>query len=205
MQNTTPYNYKKYLLEIPKDCYIPSEDTFLLLNLLEKEIVKEYNNVLEMGFGSGIISLYLYDYAKQIDCFDINPIAIKHLQKLKLKYDLTKMKIFFSNLFEKSNKKYDLIVFNPPYVSSKKIDLKDFEALATDGGKDGSETILKFIDQLNNYLAESGVCYLLISTLNKIENIRKVLQKKHLQLEIVSNKKLFFEELLILRISKSVI
>lgn len=202
MSEIITYNYEKYLLQVPKDCYFPSEDTFLLLNTLKKEITKIYNNVLEIGFGSGIISLFLYDFSKNIDCFDINPKAITYLKEVKQKYDLVNMNVCLSNLFEKANKKYDLIVFNPPYVPSEEIDLNNLSSLATDGGKDGAEIIIKVINNLSNYLNDNGVCYLLISSLNNIKSIKQKIEKNKLIVDIIINQKLFFEELFILKIQK---
>ncbi len=201
MSETIKYNYEQYSLDLPKSCYFPSDDSFLLLDTLKKEIKDIYDDVLEIGFGSGILSLYLYDYSKNIDCCDVNLENIDYLKKLKNKYSLEKMTVVVSDLFDNLNKKYDLIVFNPPYVPSEDINKKDYLMLATDGGKDGCEIIIEFLNNLDKYLKKKGVCYLLISSLNNFNNLVK--KYNQFSFEIINSKKLFFEELLILKIKKS--
>jgi len=203
MQETTLktiYRYDDYSLNLPKTCYLPSDDTFLLLDALKKEALNNYKNALELGFGSGIISLYLSKKINMVDCCDINEDVIDYFKNLVDKENLN-INVIKSNLFTNINKKYDVIVFNPPYVPSEKINLKDKEAIATDGGKEGSEIIHQFLKNLNKFLKKEGVCYLLISSLNNPERIIKNI-KKEFSVKIINKKKLFFEELLILKILK---
>lgn len=189
--------YKNYVLKIPEEIYLPAEDTYLLLETIQKKIKnKKINDCLEMGFGNGIISLELYDQCKQLFCVDINPIATKYFNVIKKKYNLKNMKIIKSNLFEKiKTKKFDLIIFNPPYVPSEKI-----EDNSTDGGRYGRQTIIPFINQLPKHLKKQGECYLLISSLNNIRYIKKQINKNKLQQKIIGKQKLFFETLYILEI-----
>ncbi len=188
--------YKNFVLNIPPEIYLPAEDTYLLLETIKQKIDSKKNNCLEIGFGNGIISLELYDKCKQLTCVDINPKAIKYLEQIKKKYDLKNMKIIKSNLFEKINKqKFDLIIFNPPYVPSEQI-----EDISTDGGKYGREIIISFINQLPKHLKKQGKCYLLVSSLNNIRYIKKQIKKNKLQQKIVNQQKLFFETLYVLEI-----
>jgi release factor glutamine methyltransferase len=194
------YQYNKYKLELPNSCYIPSEDTFLLLETLQKNI-KKYNSALEIGVGSGVISLYLYDFVKNIDCCDINREVVEYLKNIKKENNL-KINIYESYLFKELKKKYDLIVFNPPYVPSEKVDVNDVFSLATDGGVDGVEIINEFIENVYDWLKDNGDCFLLVSSLNNIKNIKNKCLKNKLNVKIINTKKLFFEELYILQINK---
>jgi len=191
--------YKNYVLDIPRDIYYPSDDTYLLIETLEKELKnKKINNVLEIGTGSGLVSLSIYDIVENLTLVDININVINYILDIKQKYNLNKLNIIQSNLFEKINKKYNLIIFNPPYVPSEEI-----VDLATDGGKEGSEIINKFLDKLNIFLEDNGVCYLLISSLNNKNKIFKKIKENDLKYEILSSRRLFFEELIILKIMKN--
>jgi methylase of polypeptide subunit release factors len=104
--------------------------------------------------------------------------------------DLMKRKGFHckrSNLFDKisSNHKFDVIVFNPPYLPEDKNDkLKD-----TSGGKKGNETINLFLKQSKNHLNLKGNIFLLTSSYTPKVNFEGY--KKNL----LAKKKLFFEEL----------
>ena len=203
-------NFKEYSLNIPEEVYLPSEDTDLMLDVITKEISNQnflFNTAIEIGAGNGFLSLCVYDYVNIIYSVDINPIVVDYLLRTKKKYNLDKQIILQSDLFSKidQNQKFDLIIFNPPYVPSEKINTEKQTSgidLAVDGGKDGAEIINKFIDQLFFFLSDYGVCYLLISSLNKQKKIERLLKKNNLFFEIVGSKKLFFEELFVLKIKK---
>ena len=67
-------------------------------------------------------------------------------------------------MFENIKGKYNLIIFNPPYLpeeSKEPIDSK----MATTGGKKGEEIILKFLEQAKNHLENNGKIFLLASSL----------------------------------------
>lgn len=189
-------SFKEYLLNIPQNVYLPSEDTYLLIETLEKENFKNKKSFLEVGPGSGIISLSVYNNFKKLTLVDIDKIVIDYLKDLKKEYSLEKITILQSDLFtEIKDKKFDVIVFNPPYVPSEKI-----EVFSTDGGKDGCEVILKFIKKLKNHLNKEGVCYLLVSSHNNLKKIYNEILKNQLTYNILQEKNIFFEKLIILKI-----
>ncbi len=171
------------------EIYQPEEDSLLLSEVLKK-FLKKYkpNKILDMGSGSGIQTETLIKYriaSENITLVDINYKSIKHL---KLKFP--KSKVIHSNLFSEINKKqkYDLIIFNPPYLPYDKYDKqKD-----TSGGKNGSEIINKFLKQARAHLNKNGKILLLTSSLTK--GINWLDYKK----KILAKKKLFFEELYVL-------
>jgi len=202
-------NFKEYSLDIPSRVYIPSEDTDLLLNVLEEEIIKRnktFKKAIEIGTGNAFLSLEIYDNVNQLYSTDINPIVIDYLLNVKDKYNLEKMKVVYSNLFDSidDNEKFDLIVFNPPYVPTEDLEKEDDSIngydLAVNGGKDGREIIDSFLEKLPNHLEKEGVCYLLVSSLNNPVEIIENLKLKKLNVEIIGSQKLFFEELFVLRI-----
>jgi len=161
--------FKEYSLDLPNEVYLPSDDTYLMINTLEKEIISKkliFNNALELGSGNGYLSLCVYNNVNEIISLDLNPIAVEYLKKVKKKYLLDKQEIIFSDLFSAidKKKKYDLIIFNPPYVPSEPLNLEKGIDLAVNGGKDGLEVISKFIKDLSFFLIKTGVCYLLFSS-----------------------------------------
>jgi release factor glutamine methyltransferase len=169
--------------------YIPEEDSYLLKKALEDYLLKIKNKknlkFLDMGCGSGILAETALKKGlkkNNILCVDINVFAVEELKKKRfrvLKSDL------FSNL---KKEKFDLIVFNPPYLPFDKKEDKDSQ-LATTGGKKGSEVINKFLVYGKKHLNEKGKILLLTSSLTK--NILWGNWKK----KIIAKKKIFFEEL----------
>ena len=169
--------------------YLPAEDSFLLLKVLEKEISKlikknQHPQFLEIGSGSGIILETVQKLGVQREHIygaDINQEAVKHCQSLGFN-------CIYSNLFENVEGKFDIIVFNPPYLPKDSREPVD-SRLATTGGFSGSEIINEFLKQAENYLKENGRIFLLTSSLTKKINWKNYHKK------LLGNEKLFFEEL----------
>ena len=144
---------------------IPRQDTEISVEVILK-ILKNNNikNLLEIGCGSGIVSVTLdLETRGQVDitAVDISPQAIKNtnVNKNNLKSNI---KILESNLFEEINEKFDLIYSNPPYIKSHEIENLQVEVreheprLALDGGSDGLYFYRKIIKDAPNYLNSHG-------------------------------------------------
>ena len=119
-----------------KNVYEPAEDTFLLIDSITNDLIneKEKNKLLnpiksiEIGCGNGLVSCCYLDILKKENfklekhfCIDINKDALNLTEKLIKKYNLND-KVYFieSDLFSnfKNNEKFDIIIFNPPYVTT---------------------------------------------------------------------------------------
>ena len=179
------------------EVYLPREDTYLMEKALAKEDLKN-KHVLEMGVGSGYLSIYCAKKNAFVTSIDINNKAITYAKNCAKKENVN---IYFiqSNLFEEldSKEKFDIIFFNPPYLVSDNLDF-----IALDGGKKGREIIDKFLDSFNNYLKENGFVLLLHTDYNNLEETKKKLKKKGFSFEIIEKQHLFFEELYILKIMR---
>jgi len=178
--------------------YQPAEDSYLLTNILKKELPKLIKKnlglkFLEIGAGSGIHLLTAEKLgAKKENIFssDINEDSVKHCNSLG--YNCIK-----SDLFENINKKYNLIIFNPPYLPE---DSKEPEnsKLTTTGGKKGDEIIIKFLKQAKDYLNKNGKIFLLTSSLTpKIDFDKLGYKSKELGCEKLFQERLWVWELVI--------
>jgi len=172
--------------------YQPSEDSYFLTDILKKQIpfLLQSNpdlTFLEIGAGSGIHLETAYNSGikkENIFSCDINPAAINHCNALGFH-------CIQSDLFEAFTGSFDIIVFNPPYLSEHEFDnLPD-----TSGGKKGDETIINFLQQAKNHLKENGRIFLLLSSHTPMENIKKEFKNYHVNL--LGNERLFYEELFI--------
>lgn len=168
--------------------YAPREDSFLLL-----KHVKSYSHgdVLDMGTGSGILAKEAAKYANNVIACDIDINVISALKKNALSKNIS---LINSNLFSNIKGKFNLIIFNPPYLPSSKIVHKDIE-----GGKNGTQVIAKFLKQAKSHLKKDGKILLLTSSLNKgIENIFK---QYRYQFKKIDQEPLFFEKLYVYELS----
>jgi len=174
--------------------YLPAEDSYLLekelKSYLEKLDKEEKNKlkVLDMGSGSGIQALTCIKEGikkSNIIAADLDKESIKLLKSKKLK-------TIHTNLFSKVVGKFDLIIFNAPYLPSDKYD----NNLDTTAGKRGYETIIKFLRQAKLHLNKQGNILLLFSSLSKSKIILKEARKLKYNSEKLSEQGMgFFERL----------
>jgi release factor glutamine methyltransferase len=170
--------------------YEPREDSLLLLKNLKK-YCKNYKKdifVLEIGTGSGILAMEAAKHAKVI----ATDIDKKLIEKLKKENENKNKNLEFihSDLFSNINERFDLIIFNPPYLPSRETKHQDI-----DGGKHGTEIIGKFLSQARKFLNEQGRILLLCSSLNK--NIEQLFEKYGYCFKKIDEEKFFFEKLLV--------
>ena len=97
------------------EVYQPAEDSVFLSDFAIKEIRKRKpNKILDLGSGSGFQSKVLIENgipSENIVLSDVNKDAIN-----KLREEFPKSKVITSDLFDKIKGKFDLIIFNPPYL-----------------------------------------------------------------------------------------
>ncbi len=175
------------------EIYEPSEDSYLLSEVLKKKIqmvIKDNQDIkfLDMGAGSGIQGKTAIKYGikkENVYFVDISKEVVK-----KIKSEFKHSTIINSNLFSKvsKNQKFDLIAFNPPYLPLDEREPKS-SRLATTGGKKGSEIINRFLIQAKSHLNKKGKIFLVTSSLTKSINWRGYKIKQ------IAKKKVFFEEL----------
>lgn len=182
-----------------ENVYPPSEDSYLLIEVINP---KNFRKALEIGVGSGIISLHL---AKEIDTVfgcDINPYSLSLSKQNALANSINNIYLFSSNIFSsiKIGTLFDLIVFNPPYLPVESPPRKLID-LSYHGGIDGGDHIRSFLDSLGLFLSKNGTAYLLQSSLYPLENTTKYLEKNNFEYDIKKTLKLDFETLYVLEIS----
>ena len=123
----------------------------------------EGKHVLDMGCGSGVVSIFAA--SKGAICFavDVNPMGAKAAMQNALRNGLSRnVEALESNLFQKMDpeKKFDIMFFNPPYF--KGIPKNNFEH-AFKGG-DNYEVIRTFIIDSKKFLNPEGEIYFITSS-----------------------------------------
>lgn len=126
----------------------------------------EVESVLDLCTGSGCIGIacaYAFPMA-EVDLVDISKDALDVAQINVQQHDSEqKVNIVESNLFENIvDKKYDIIVTNPPYVDADDIATMADEfhhepELGLSSGDDGLECTRKILQQSSQYLADDGI------------------------------------------------
>lgn len=149
---------------------IPRADTECLVEKLI-ELAKEngLKDILDIGVGSGAISVSLAKYLKESRVFGID-ISQKALEIAKInaknnnvEENLTIKESNLLSIFKDTNQKFDIIVSNPPYIKTEVINtlhsqVKDFEpVLALDGGEDGLMFYRKIVKDSINFLNPKAI------------------------------------------------
>jgi release factor glutamine methyltransferase len=178
---------------VNKHTLIPRPETELLVEGLLKIFKGKKISILDIGTGSGCIIVSLLTNLRQSvgTGVDISKNAILTAKKNIVKYKLNdRIKLLnksFENIF---NKKFDLIVSNPPYIEKKAIknlseDIKKYEPrMALDGGNDGLDLIKKVIYKSKDILKVNGTLALEIGN-EQIKKVSKILIDNNFRIENV--------------------
>ncbi len=179
-------------LEVPEGVYYPREDSLLLAKALEKLKLKG-KSALEIGCGCGFLSMLLAKRKADVTAVDMNPEAVE-ITKLNAHANKTHVHAFKSDLFSDVSGKFDLIIFNPPYLPVEEGE-KD---VTYSGGASGLETIGKFIGQVKKHLNPGGGVLILISSLTGEQEVTGLFKEQGMKAAAVEREKIPWEELIIL-------
>lgn len=167
--------YKEIEYQTHPQVYEPSDDTFLLAENLQ---VKRMSNTLEIGTGTGIIAIMAAMKARMVIATDINPHALKCTLKNIITNKAFNVELREGDLFEPvKNEKFDVILFNTPYLpSSDDENIDDKLDAAWNGGPDGRDVIDRFLEDVKNHLNPGGKVQLVQSSLSNVEKTLKRLK-----------------------------
>ncbi len=179
--------------------YEPAEDSFLLADIALKE-AEPGMRILEVGTGSGFVSAVLLANLKDIYLLatEINPHAARCARANGV--EVIRTDLFRGIKPEKLENRFDLILFNPPYLpTSRDEKVQGWLNYAFDGGISGRETLDRFLDDVRNYLKPGGKILVLISSITGLDAVREKMKGLGFKVDIVERKKVSFEELMVVR------
>jgi release factor glutamine methyltransferase len=174
------------------EVYSPSDDSLLMLDAVSNTPLQG-KEVLDVGTGSGILGLFCAMHGAHVTVTDVDERALVSAQNAARSLGVD-LRVTLSDLFSKVSARFDLVLFNPPYVPSSSI-----EDRTVDGGKRGTELIGKFLDALPEHLIAGGSALLLVSTMN--DSSALIAEHSEFCFSVVAKRALFFEELQVLRLS----
>ncbi|RDY28130.1 peptide chain release factor N(5)-glutamine methyltransferase [Lachnotalea glycerini] len=151
---------------VNEDVLIPRQDTEILVEEAQKRLKKD-GAVLDLCTGSGCIIISLKYGNNTIHAYasDVSPKAIQVAQE-NAKRNHADVTLIESNLFQGINRKFDMIVSNPPYIPTKVIEglmqeVQEHEPmLALDGMDDGLYFYQRISKEAMQYLNPGGfLCF----------------------------------------------
>lgn len=197
-----------------RDVYEPAEDSFLLIDALEKDAEKlqliSPSVCLEVGSGSGVVSAFLASVlgpSALYICTDVNPAAARctaqtaSCNSVSLQPVLTDL---VECLLPQLCGKVDVLLFNPPYVvtPSEEVGSTGIEA-AWAGGERGREVTDRFLPVVPQLLSSKGLFYLITIAENDPEEIIRLLSQCGLKGEKCLSTRAGNERLSVLRFQRS--
>jgi len=154
---------------IDEGALIPRPETEILID----EVIKNVEdrdadiNFVEVGVGSGIISIVLAQHFKNAHfiAVDISPVALEVAKKNIARFGLSdRIELRLGSLLEPINERIDYLVSNPPYIADNEpleSNLSYEPQNALFGGSVGDEIINKLLDEvlkrkINLFTCEMG-------------------------------------------------
>jgi release factor glutamine methyltransferase len=156
------------------------------LNLTNKQF-------LEIGCGSGLISLLAHQKKAIVTTCDINEVAVD-CTKINFENnfgkEISNVSVLKSDLFHAiPDSRFDVIVINPPYFFE---DVKTDTQLAWNCGKNG-EYFLKFFSNLQNFIRTESDVYMILADNCEIDKIKEIAKSYQFIFELIVHKKIKWE------------
>ena len=176
---------------VDKKSLIPRPETELLIDPIVKIFKNKNLFFLDIGVGSGCIIFSILkelNHSKGIG-IDICKKAVLNAKINLNRFNLkNRVKLLNKSVDQVLNKKFDLVVSNPPYIVKRDInrlanDIRKFEPkIALDGGNDGLDVIKKVIYKSKKILKLKGILaleigrgqYLSVARVLKENNFRQI-------------------------------
>ena len=152
--------------EINENVLDPRGDTETLIELI---LDCKFENMLELGTGSGAIAITVLAERPEVTCVatDISEYALKTASANSKRHGVeSRLKLLHSNWFEKISGSFDVIVSNPPYISSEEYAQLSAEVVKYDPkisltlGGDGLEAYREILSQALEKLSKNGHIFL---------------------------------------------
>ncbi len=162
---------------VNSDVLIPRPETEEIVDLIIKDANKEKElNILDIGTGSGCIALSLASKLNNanINAIDFSIPALKIAKQNKDNLNIDNVKLIHADIIKTiPKKKYDIVVSNPPYISTSEMNTLEQELtyepeIALTDYSDGLEFYRRFVTIFKDILSTNGMFYLEIN--NNLSN-----------------------------------
>ena len=149
--------------------------------------------MLEVGCGSGVVSIHCTRCGASVVCGDINPRAVE-LATRNARANGVEIGARITDVYSGVDGVFDTIVFNLPYLPTE--DDAGPLAVAWNGGRDGLGPLPKLLDGAKDHLAPGGRIVIVTSSLMDQERLSEILSG--FSTEVLAELPLFFEMLRVL-------
>ncbi|HCW08839.1 MAG TPA: methyltransferase [Cytophagales bacterium] len=186
------YTFEGIKVKIPPTVFHPGlfpSTRFLIAYLKNQDIVGQ--SFLELGCGSGLISIWALKQKANVFACDLNSKAVQACVE-NAKKNSADIKVIHSNLFDSLPKiKFDWMVINPPYYSKK---IANDEELAWNCGEN-FEFFQKLFSSLADYTHENSKVIMVLTQGCNIDSIKKIASANHFEFILKAEQSVLFDGL----------
>lgn len=185
------YCYSNIYVDVHPDVFPPhlTFSTKILLDFIQPLDLRG-KTFLELGCGSGIISLFASSKQAKVTATDINETALEFLQKNAIKNKL-QATVLYSDLFEQlKGQSFDFIIINPPYYPKSPANIKEQAWFCGPN----FEYFEKLFAQLPGFLTPTNQTFMILSEDCKLDEIKTIAFRNKIIFECVQEKKVAQEK-----------
>jgi release factor glutamine methyltransferase len=199
LSDTRTYRYRNVVLQVPPEVFHPGFffSTKLLLRYLCTLPLRD-RRVLELGAGSGLISIVLAQLGAQVTASDINDTALVQLWENAVANKVS-IETRHSDLFDKLRGRFDVIAINPPYYKGTARNEKEQAWYCGPKG----EYFERLFAQLGDHIHPQSDVLMVLCDGCDIDMIRAYAQAKGFSLRCVQRQRNLLETGFVFRIEKS--
>lgn len=175
------------------EVYPPSEDSILFIESLD---VVPGERVLEIGCGSGVVSIHCALNGCSVTAGDINPHAVE-LARENAEANGVDIDVHLTDVYSDIEGEFDTILFNLPYLP---VEDEGLLAKAWSGGDDGLGPLPRLLDESPKVLAHDGRVVVVTSSLMDRDATEQVMSGWNRR--ILGELPLFFEKLYVVELRR---
>jgi HemK-related putative methylase len=165
---------------------------------IDSRLVERDWDVLDMGTGSGVCAVFAANHARRVVAVDINPAAVRcadinvRLNHLEHKIDVRQGDLYGPV----SGERFDLILFNPPFVRGTPRDNRDSAWRSNDIAE-------RFAGGLSAHLKPGAFALVLLSTFGDGRFFIDEFRKRSLEISVLAERDFVNERLTIFKLIPS--
>jgi release factor glutamine methyltransferase len=176
---------------------VPRTGEFLA-SRIDSQLLARDAEVLDMGTGSGVCAVFAARHARRVVAVDINPEAVRCaslnalLNHLEHKIDVRQGDLFAPV----STERFDLILFNPPFVVGTPRDDRDRAWRSNDVAE-------RFAAGLADHLKPQGAALVLLSSFGDAPVFLDEFRRRSFAIRVLAERRFVNEKLAIFRLTPS--
>ncbi|MEM3626215.1 MAG: methyltransferase [Candidatus Micrarchaeaceae archaeon] len=200
--------YKSLNIETSYKVYEPAEDSFMAADFIEAYMntLPGSVDVLDLGSGTGILGLTAAKTgkARSVVFADINENAValseaNYKRNISLLPKACRCEFVKSDLFSNIGGRFDLIIFNAPYLRHSQLDILSGQiAKSWDGGKEGIEVAVEFLEGAKGHLKDNGRIILVSSSAANLRKLKEKIAEMGYAVLKEEKEHFFFEDIVVM-------